>query len=364
MKNKPQLLHSLGKASVPAVNQYLQLAKAQGINLDQILKTVELSETDLADNDAMISGLQFQQLIAQLVKYSKDPLFGLHTAQFVQPGSYNVLGYICMNCTTLGEALTKIQPFEKLVGDMGTTSIEPASLMNEKNAQIAESDNENAILKINWNCIFTDPLVRRHMIDNCLASWVTFARYLVGKNYDPIQVSLTRAKPDSKKESLEYQQLFNCPVFYSQPNNSIFFYQSMLELPLNKGNKQILSTLESLAEQQIKTRFQHQTIVDQVTQLIQKNLPTGRINQVYIANLMGMSAKTLQRKLKNESTNFQQLLDNTRREMAIYLLTNTPYIMTEISELLGFSEPRSFHRWFLKVIGETPGNYRKSSFVE
>lgn len=364
MKNKQQALSSLGKASVSAVNQYLQLAKAQGIDLNQVLPAVELSETDLSDNDAMISGFQFQQLILHLVKSAKDPLFGLHTAQFVQPGSYNVLGYICMNCATLGEALTKIQPFEKLVGDMGTTSIEPASAATDDKPGKAETNGKNATLRINWHCIFTDPIAKRHMIDNCLASWVTFARYLVGKNYDPVQVSLTRAKPQSEKEYLEYQALFNCPVLFSQTNDSIYFYQSMLELPLDRGNKQILSTLESLAEQQIKTRFQHQTIVDQASQLIQKNLPTGKVSQSYVANLMGMSAKTLQRKLKSESTHFQQLLDSTRQEMAVFLLSNTPYIMTEISELLGFSEPRSFHRWFLKVTGKTPGNYRKGTFVD
>ena len=89
-------------------------------------------------------------------------LFGLHTAKYVQPGSYSVLGYILMNCENLGQAITKIQPFEKLVGDMGTTTF----------AQLGEQ------VKISWHCQFTDPKVKRHMVDNCLTSWLTFARYL------------------------------------------------------------------------------------------------------------------------------------------------------------------------------------------
>ena len=65
-----------------------------------------------------------EQLFAHLISASNDPLFGLHAARFVQPGSWSVLGYITMNCATLGEAMSRVMPFEKLVGDMGVSRIE------------------------------------------------------------------------------------------------------------------------------------------------------------------------------------------------------------------------------------------------
>ena len=117
--------NDLGQASIAAVNQYLQLAKAQNLPLEDILKELNLSQELLNRSAQHISGEKFQQLIAKLVTLSKDDLFGLHTAKYVQPNSYSVLGFITMNCETLGEAITKIQPFEKLVGDMGTTFFKP-----------------------------------------------------------------------------------------------------------------------------------------------------------------------------------------------------------------------------------------------
>ncbi|MQK16758.1 AraC family transcriptional regulator ligand-binding domain-containing protein, partial [Escherichia coli] len=65
-----------------------------------------------------------ERLLEHLLRVSGDPLFGLRSARYVQPGSWSVLGYITMNCATLGEAMGRIVPYEKLVGDMGTSSME------------------------------------------------------------------------------------------------------------------------------------------------------------------------------------------------------------------------------------------------
>ncbi len=336
----------LGQASIPAVNQYLQLAETLNLPVEAILLNLNLSPEQLSDNSGHITGLKFQQLISELLRLSQDPLFGLHTAQFVQPGSYSVLGYISMNCETLGEAISKIQPFEKLVGDMGTSTFEKYG------------DD----FKISWRCGFSDPLVRRHMVDNCLASWLTFARYLCDQPSNPSNPSkvwLTRQTPD-RLEQQEYQKLFACPVLFNQASDSILFSEAMLALPLNKGNKQLLSTLEAHAKELIDNLSQEQDVVSQVEYLIKLNLETGHFTQQAIAKLIGIGSKTLQRRLTAENTGFQSVLDRVRLRQVNQLLLNTALNLTQIGIKLGFEEPRSFYRWFKKLTGQTPGEYRKS----
>ena len=335
-------IKTLGQASIPAVKQYLQLASAQQLKTSHLLAELGLTKTILADSSATISGLKFQQLISALVNLSKDKLFGLHTAQFVQPGSYSVLGYIIMNCETLGDAITKIQPFEKLVGDMGTT-------------KISQNDKE---FTITWSCLFTDKLVRIHSVDNCLASWITFARYLTDSENNPIQVRLCRNKP-TLSECTQYQQIFNCSVLFNQDCDAITFDRQLLSLPLNKGNKQILSALEEHANQIMTKLSPEQNIVIKIKNLIRDNLQQDNLNQTDIAKLLGYSAKTLQRRLTAENSNFTVLKSDVRLTQAKAFLIDTKLNANQISTMLGFTEPRSFYRWFQKETSLTPGQYRK-----
>ncbi len=333
----------LGNVSVPSVKQYLQLAEEQQLEVDGILARLNISPELLNDNGGFITGLAFQSLIAELIELSQDELFGLHTAKFVQPFSYSVLGYITMNCETLGQAIDKIRPYEKLVGDMGTTTLE----------QVGED------FRISWHCSYPDAQVKRHMTDNCLASWYTFARYLTSRELSPKKILLRRKQPD-REQDLEYQQLFACPVRYQQGEDTIIFDANFLQLPLDKGDKQLLPMLESHAESVVSLLSAKSDIVTQVMFHIESNLSNGKFHQQDIAELMGIGAKTLQRRLKQENTTFQAVLDKTRLSLAEQKLTQTNTDIDNLSTELGFTETRSFFRWFKKVAKQTPGDYRKS----
>lgn len=341
-KAEDLLDNQLGRVSIPAVQQYIQLAAKQGLMIEDLLLELDLTAAILSNNAETISGENFQLLISALVKLSSDELFGLHTAEFVQPSSYSVLGFIIMNCKTLGEAITKIQPFEKIVGDMGTTSL-------------AQKDE---YFSIAWQCAFTDPLVKRHMIDNCLASWLTFARYLTDDQSAPMQVLLTRPQP-SLEQCAQYQALFKCSVVFSQNEDAIVFNKKLLELPLNKGNKALLETLETHAYQQILSLSGEEDILSKVKRIIANNLSEGQVSQQQIAQHLDIGSKTLQRRLQAENATFKGIVDEVRMAIAQPLLTDSSLTLNQISEQLGFSEPRSFFRWFQRCQKMTPGQYRR-----
>jgi AraC-like DNA-binding protein len=334
---------NLGQASVPAVNQYLQLAVEQSLDINAICERIGLDQKILSDNSKHITGVLFQKLIGELLAQSSDDLFGLHTAKHVQPGSYSVLGFISMNCENLGQAITKIQPFEKLVGDMGTTTF-------------AQQDDK---VKISWHCQFTDPKIKRHMIDNCLGSWLTFARYLVSQTSNPSEILLSRKEPALSQQN-EYQTVFKCPISYGQQENAIVFDKALLSLPLNKGDQQLLSTLENHAQAMISDLAIETDIATQLRMLIVKSLKNGTFHQQEIAQQFGISAKTLQRRLAALGLNFQTLLDETRLNIAKQHLAENVLNQNQISIELGFTEPRSFYRWFNKTTHQTPGDYRNS----
>lgn len=346
MKNLP----SLGVASVPAVKQYLQQAQHEGLDSSAVLKMVGISEAKLQDNGAHIQGEQFQTLINALLQQSSDSLFGLHSAQFVQAGSYSVLGFIGMNCLTLGEAIERIMPFERLVGDMGVSSFEVQTT-------------KEATALLSWECRYTNKLVKPHMVDNVLASWLQFARLLVGENLSPNYVNLRRQAPEKLQDLQEYQHVFGCDVVFNAANDGLVFPAQFQQVPIQTGNLALRQALEAHANQLLAelTRHHEQPFSELVSQYIQQGLAISQYRQQDIAVLLNISVKTLQRRLKAEHTTFQTLLDTIRHQKASELLSSSSQTIEQISESLGFSDVRSFYHHFNRQEGVTPAQFRKQT---
>lgn len=332
----------LGFASCAAVNQYLRTARDMKLDVDAALNAARVPKKDLEKESNRITGEQLQIILKHLIEQSHDPLLGLKSGSYVQPGSYGALGYITMSCATLGEAIERIVPYEKLVGDMGVTTL----------------DRQGKNLRIQWHCAYPDPIVRPHMIDNVLSSWLTYSQWLANKKQAPIEVRLTREKPAA--EAIEaYQAVFLCPVRFDQNENSILFPASLLEMPLRQPDTQIRKTMEDHAQVQMASLHEQETrLITRVKNAIMVKLKEGITRKDMVAEQLGLNARTLQRRLAGEQVSYQQLLDEVRQELAKDYLSRSDLPFQEIALRLGFSEARSFHRSFKGWTGETPGDYR------
>lgn len=335
----------LGFASIPAIQQYLRYADDAGISVSKALEVSGISPALLSKENERITGEQFQKLIRSLIDQSGDPLLGLKSGNYVQPGSYSVLGYITMSCSTLQETIDRIIPYEKLVGDMGVTSID------------SEGDN----ILITWNCAYTDPVVRHHMIDNVLTSWCNYARWLANMDEGPLEVRLEHKAPEGDQVNV-YEETFRCKVLFDQPKSCLVINQEYLDTPLRQPDQSLRKTLEEHASSRISVLSDDSSrLTTRVKNAIRSQLKQGVSRKDIVAEQMGMNARTLQRKLQQESASYQQILDEVRQELAEDYLKNTQLPLQEIAIRLGFTEARSFHRSFKTWTGKTPGEYRESS---
>ncbi|PKH04976.1 AraC family transcriptional regulator [Moritella sp. Urea-trap-13] len=332
----------LGSVSVPVVKQYLRYVETLDIDVPALLLGSNISAATLTQENERISGEQLQAFLASLIIATDDLLFGLKSGAFVEPGSYSVLGYITMTCATLEQALERIQPYEKLVGDMGVTSI------NYQPQRLA----------INWHCAYTFEDVREQMVDNVFASWLAYARWLSGQDLGPLEVHLQRAEPTLELRQ-HYQQVFNCPVLFSQPSNSLILPREYLNIPLRQPDHSLLQTLELHAAGQVSALGDAHSFSIQVKDIIRILLAKGITRKDMVAGQLNMSERTLQRKLQQEQTSYQKLLDEARLLLAQQYLTDTLLPVDDIAMQLGFSETRSFFRSFKGWTGQTPSVYRE-----
>lgn len=333
----------LGFASLSAVRQYLRYAQAHSIDCLELLRSANLPVNLVHEHGGRIQGTQFQQLLVHLLAISKDPMMGLNSSLFVQAESYNILGAMVLHCDTLGEAIEQIGPFERLVGDMGTTTIHKAP---------------NSV-ELRWQCHYSEARVTSHMIDNVLASWTLFARNLTGNNARPLHVYLERRRPEPALQQ-KYQAFFGCPIHYEAKSNLIALDSALLGLKIKRTDVQAMPDIKGKARAELSAlRFKDERVTDQVTRTIRAHLQMGSVRKALVAQEFNICERTLQRRLSAEGTKYQTLLNEVRLERARELLTKPEYSCMDIAYNIGLSDERSFYRCFKDWTGCSPDEYRK-----
>ena len=336
-------MNDLGQISAAALQQYLAHGEDRGLDIAAAMATAGLSRDTLQQPDARIDGEDFEALLHQLIQQADDPLFGLRTSAFIQPGSYNVIGYIAMSVGTLHEALDKVTLYEKLAGDMGTTDI----ALTPEQAQIR------------WNCRYTRQPARQHLIDNVLSSWLCYARWLTGNDQlAPHQVWLEHSAPDNTSRAA-YEDIFRCEVCFNKPVSALVGPAQLLELPIRQPDPLLLSTLESHAIAQLDKLGVETGLARRVRQCIHDAIGRTLPRKENIAERLGMNVRTLHRHLADEGHSWQKLLDEVRLQEARLQLRQTRKPQADIAEALGYSDIRSFQRSFKRHTGMTPGQYRQ-----
>lgn len=336
-------MHNLGYTSVPALLKYLRHAEQLGLDVDQALAAAGIAAEVLSDNGKRLPSETHERLLEHLLRASGDPLFGLHAARYVQPGSWSVLGYIAMNCATLGEAMNRIVPYEKLVGDMGVSRIETGT----------------EHVELIWSCRHQAAEIRRHMVENVLASWLLYARWIAESEHSPREVWFEHAQPDGV-DVAEYQAVFGCPIRFGQACNALIVPLEYLGVALRQADANLLRTLEEHALALMAGLDGDEPLPRRVKNALRLLLKDGLPRKERVAEKFNMTVRTLQRHLQQADTSYQQILDELRRELAEHYLLRSELAIQDIACYLGFTESRSFHRSFKGWTGQTPGEYREA----
>ncbi|OUS24424.1 hypothetical protein A9Q99_24770 [Gammaproteobacteria bacterium 45_16_T64] len=156
---------------------------------------------------------------------------------------------------------------------------------------------------------------------------------------------------------LSYQQLFSCTIEAGAQANMLLVPSSVLDLSMNPPMPELHKQAEDLMEERLSRVQKRGDFIDQVrTLLMEHDRPVGI---GHIAKLLDVTTRTLQRRLKEKNTSFSALQDNAKFHYAKKLLVETHESMDVISQLLGFSDRRSFSRAFSRWSDEAPSDYRK-----
>jgi AraC-like DNA-binding protein len=182
-----------------------------------------------------------------------------------------------------------------------------------------------------------------------LVFWVQLARIATREQVNPeaVHVSLDLPELDA------YEAFLETRIRYDEVNKVIFSAEDA-QKPFLTANHAMWAILEPAFDKRMEDLTQDASFRDRVRACLLEMLASGHYSMTYVASELAISNRTLQRRLRQEGTTFQNVLDELREELARHYLSATDYTSSEISFLLGYEEPNSFFRAFRAWTGQTP----------
>ncbi|MBA3692748.1 MAG: AraC family transcriptional regulator [Acidobacteria bacterium] len=327
---------------VNSVLKIISTAAAAGIRTEKLCRHAKFDTATLEDADNQILFKQLTKFYQHAARLTGDDAFGLHVGERDSPKSYGLLGYVAINSRTVGEALNRLIRFQQIRTRASRFSLEIVS----GRARLAYTYQTNDI----------SPEERRHESEETLCSIMEFGRRMTGFNWIPSEVHFEHARPQNVSE---HERIFRAPIRFGKPLTQFVFDSDFLKTPLAQADLTLGSLLERQAEELLaKSPKEEKTFVHPVRRLMLENLGGSELRMETVCRNLGSSKRTLQRKLTEEGSTYQKLLEETQYEMSTFYLRQPEITIGEISASLGFSEPSAFHRAFRRWAGITPQAFR------
>jgi AraC-like DNA-binding protein len=302
--------------------------------LERLFDATDLTKELIADRDGRVTPAQFCVAWAETVRLSGDPTLALSLADATPLGAFGIVEYICRASPTLQTALEQWCRYLNILDD----AVEVA---------MVEVDG-GACLRV--QCESDAPAPASHEL--CFALVARHVKALLGFSAVPLFVEFAHRSTD-KVHQRKHVQFFGAPVRFGATHTQIAFSKKHLESPLPSSDPNLLTILLSAAETRATSIPSQLPLTEQVSRTLKDAMRDNEAELDAIAQRLGMTGRSLQRRLRDEGTTFQAVRDAARQNLADHYLSQG-LTFAEISFLLGFSEPSAFFRAFKRWTGFTP----------
>jgi AraC-like DNA-binding protein len=197
-------------------------------------------------------------------------------------------------------------------------------------------------------------------VDAAFTITLETARQGMQQPLHPSRVELTR----SPRHEDIYEGHYGCRIRFKAPRNAIVFEKNYLELPFATYNPAVLAALRPTIQREIARQKTRQSISCRVQRVLMRSLGGPHTDIHAVAMDLGMSSRTLQRRIAEEGGSFRQLLSAARRELARVCLQHPSLGLVKTACLLGYEDPNSFFRAFRAWEGVTPSEWRAMRRLE
>lgn len=320
-----------------------QTLEHAGIDSQALFKEAGVEYKQAVNPYMRVPTAKMNRLFELSVKATNNPGFGLSMVDFIHPTTFHALGYSLFASTTLEDFFERLVRFFRIASDNCRHHIE-------------ESQTE---YKLRIELLV--PNLSYETQDGWTATLVKFTRAIYRPGFNPVRVTLPRsALPQIEVE--KYERYFRCPVEFGANEWAVYYDKNEVNVPLPGANSE-LALINDKVVMEYLAQLGKSDLVTLVRSHIIKQLPSGNCSKELVAASLHMSPRNLQRKLELQKTNYQDILDQTRKDLAKKYIESEHTSISEITYLLGFSDTSNFSRAFKRWLNCTPSQYRSAIFL-
>ena len=334
----------LGDVSVAIVEVMGRAVESLGGDPAAQFEQYQMDQVKLNSPDARISIPRFMRLGHACIEAHQVPWLGLEMGRLTSAGSLGLAGLVAQTAPDVRVACTALAEFELL------------SSFNARGRSGFYLENGDGVA--NFYSISPYNEYNLFVVDSVLAGWVRMLQWLSGRDDLVKRVEFEFRAP---AYSDQYDQYFDCDVRFGAERNAVVIHDWALALPSLHRCASTHQGLKQLAERElerVRLGLSFREVIERaIGPLLKGQTPTLDM----VAHRLNMAPWTVRRRLNAEGISFQQVMNDTRRDLAVSYVRDTTLTLGEIAFLLGFGSTAAFQRAFKRWTGQAPGRFREDA---
>lgn len=337
-----QALPENGELMVPAIPsiyaaQMVQLVGRWQIQPATLLEGTGLTEAQLDDAHGRVSPWALRLLFERAIELTREPGLGFYFGLQLKLSSHGSVGFAAMTSATLREALRVAERFLALRAPF-------------LSLRLVEQGDSAAL---DLGSVFPDTSVREFVTESLFTALVQMARSLLGR---PVQAMFELSYPEPPYFA-GFAHLWPGPVRFSRPASRVCFSPALLHESLQMADAVAARQALLECERELGGLLQTSSLLAAVRRQLGAR-ERGYPSLTELARERHISPRTMKRRLAEQGTSYQILLDELRRDRALRLLEIETHTIEQIADQLGYSDAANFNRAFRRWLGLSPSAWR------
>ena len=318
----------------------------ESVDKDALLRSVGIGPDEPVDPSQMVSDTEYYAFFERSAAADgRGTTLPLRVGAAMRCDEYGAFGLAWKSATDLRGSFERAERYARVLTSVSTYEVEPTD--------------GGAFMHLHREG--ERRLGMRLSNEATIASIFAISRQASSGEFRPLAVFFKHPAPDSVAD---HEAHFGCPVHFASDRDALLVSDATLKTPNKVGDADIVRFFDTHLEAELAKLEDDSSLDRQVQIRVSRCLSEGVPAISDVARHLGMSGRTLQRRLSERGFSYQNLVDEARRRLAQRLLRQTDYSLAEIAFMTGFSEQSSFTRAFKRWAGQTPRSYRLQSTRE
>lgn len=329
------------------VKHTLDVAQAAGEDLAPYLALLGVGYTDLGETEDCVEQATYNQLLDLLIARRPNEGLGLIDGLGVSILDHGLLGYAMFASENLERAIERHTKYQDVIG----AALHTRLIVDQNRALLR-------VTNIARPELINTPAKLRYETERLLAQWAEIGPAFGQPKHWYQHINIAFEKPQDCLE--RYFEILGGSIQFSSCHTEIVFNRSLLKAPFQHANEQAAMLCEQQCAALLRQLNNTEGVVARVRRLLAAS-PGAAPTIVQVAESLGLSERTLRRKLADEGTNYKSVILDFRMELAASYLKGNEMSIQEIAFTVGYSDPSNFHRAFCQRFDTTPAVFREEN---